>query len=461
MEDEVAAESESSVNFVPVICFVKRGVAKERPEKIVLTQEELARVIKDTKSQLAGNDESDEDEDEDNDNLVSDVDMDAAEPTANQNSDEFNFDNYDEEGNTRVANIGNIAEVDPDHNLEDEEDSEAEDDVIKPNDNLLLVGHVADDAASLEVWIFNEEEESLYTHHEFILPSFPLCIEWLNHDPGSEKPGNLCAVGFMDPIITIWDIDIEDLIEPTFKLGSKGNRKKNKAAYGHKDAVLDLSWNTHYPHILASGSVDQTVILWDLDEGKPHTTITSFKEKVQSLEFHSTDAQSLLTGCADGRVRLYDCRNSESPEEGLLKWKVRGGEVEKVLWNPTDLNNFIIGTSDGQLHYADRRKPSEFLWSTKGHNEEISGICFNTEKKNLLSTTSTDGILKIWKFDDSVISQVYEHDFDMGILHCMKQSPEDPYTLAFGGAKVPRCRVYNIKNFDVVRRAFDIPSVLE
>ncbi|XP_055906733.1 periodic tryptophan protein 1 homolog [Eupeodes corollae] len=461
MEEEITTETESSVNFVPVICFVKRGIAKERPEKIVLTQEELARVIKETKSQIAGADESDASGDEDEDS-ASDADMDTAEPTEGPapTSDEFNFDAYDNEGDVRVANIANIAEVDPDHDLEDEEDSEAEDEIIKPTDNLLLVGHVADDAASLEVWIFNEEEESLYTHHEFILPSFPLCIEWLNHDPGSETAGNLCAVGFMDPIITIWDLDIQDLIEPTFKLGSKGNRKKNKAAYGHKDAVLDLSWNKQFPHILASGSVDQSVILWDLDEGKPHTTITSFKEKVQSIEFHSVDAQSLLTGCADGRVRLYDCRNSESPDEGLVKWKIHG-EIEKVVWNPIDLDNFIVGTSDGQLHYADRRKPKEFIWSTKGHNEEISGLCFNPEKKGLLTSTSTDGILKVWKFDESSISQVYEHDFDMGILHCMRQCPEDPYTLAFGGAKVPRCRVFNIKNFEAVRRAFDIPSILE
>ncbi|XP_055850131.1 periodic tryptophan protein 1 homolog [Episyrphus balteatus] len=461
MEEEINTESEATVNFVPVICFVKRGIAKERPEKIVLTQEELARVIKETKSQIAGADESDASGDEDD--SASDAEMDTIEPSEAPalTSDEFNFDNYDNEGDVRLANIANIAEVDPDHDLEDDEDSEAEDEIIKPTDNLLLVGHVADDAASLEVWIFNEEEESLYTHHEFILPSFPLCIEWLNHDPGSETAGNLCAVGFMDPIITIWDLDIQDLIEPTFKLGSKGNRKKNKAAFGHTDAVLDLSWNKQFPHILASGSVDQSVILWDLDEGKPHTTITSFKEKVQSIEFHSTDAQNLLTGCADGRIRLYDCRNAEAPEEGLLKWKVRGGEVEKVLWNPVDMDNFIVGTSDGQLHYADRRKPSEFLWSTKAHNEEISGICFNPEKKNLLTTTSTDGILKVWKFDESLISQVYEHDFDMGILHCMRQCPEDPYTLAFGGAKVPRCRVFNIKNFEAVRRAFDIPSVLE
>lgn len=50
----------------------------------------------------------------------------------------------------------------------------------------------------------------------------------------------------MDPIITIWDLDIQDSLEPTFKLGSKGSRKRNLDKYGHTDAVLDLSWNQNF-----------------------------------------------------------------------------------------------------------------------------------------------------------------------------------------------------------------------
>lgn len=146
------------------------------------------------------------------------------------------------------------------------EDSEAEDDIIKPSDNLILVGHVEDDSASLEVYsklktilnflshvliliffsVYNEQEDSLYVHHDFLLPSFPLCIEWLSYDAGSNEPGNLCAIGSMDPIITIWDLDIQDSLEPTFKLGSKGSRKRNLEKYGHTDAVLDLSWNQNF-----------------------------------------------------------------------------------------------------------------------------------------------------------------------------------------------------------------------
>eukprot|EP00099_Drosophila_melanogaster_P019343 NP_610623.1 no child left behind [Drosophila melanogaster] len=450
---------EPSIDFVPALCFVPRGVAKDRPDKIVLTQAELARIIGDTQQELDEESDDDAEEGENAEEDQNDMDVDDHADANSENrdpQDEFQFQEYDNEANANVTSLANI--VDAGEQIPDEdEDSEAEDEVIKPSDNLILVGHVQDDAASMEVWVFNQEEEALYTHHDFLLPSFPLCIEWMNHDAGSEKAGNMCAIGCMDPIITVWDLDIQDAIEPTFKLGSKGSRKQNKEQYGHKDAVLDLSWNTNFEHILASGSVDQTVILWDMDEGQPHTTITAFGKQIQSLEFHPQEAQSILTGCADGYVRLFDCRDAEGVNSSSIEWKV-DGEVEKVLWHPTQTDYFIVGTNDGTLHYADKRSPGQLLWSVKAHNEEISGVCFNNQKPNLLTSTSTEGTLKVWNFDGTEAKHVYEHEFNMGRLQCMRQCPEDPYTLAFGGEKPPRCAIFNIKNSIAVRRTFGIPD---
>lgn len=132
----------------------------------------MARVISDTKREL------DEAGDEDEDGEIDEA-METAEdgkskhrnsrefniksrnsstaPTAAGRSnpdDEYNFDAYDTEEATQVAAIGDIATVDPaeGENVSDGEDSEAEDDKIKPDDNLVLVGHVDDDAASLEVY---------------------------------------------------------------------------------------------------------------------------------------------------------------------------------------------------------------------------------------------------------------------------------------------------------------------
>jgi WD40 repeat protein len=54
-----------------------------------------------------------------------------------------------------------------------------------------------------------------------------------------------------------------------------------------------------FRHVLASGSVDQTVLLWDMSEGTIASTLTAHKEKIQALQWHPFEAQMLLTGCCD------------------------------------------------------------------------------------------------------------------------------------------------------------------
>lgn len=72
--------------------------------------------------------------------------------TAGNDNDEYNFNNYDSELNVQFANLGDVAVIDSGEQLQDDEDSEAEDDIIKSSDNLVIVGHVDEDAASLEVF---------------------------------------------------------------------------------------------------------------------------------------------------------------------------------------------------------------------------------------------------------------------------------------------------------------------
>ena len=108
-------------------------------------------------------------------------------------------------------------------------------------------------------------------------------------------------MGTMEPNIEVWDVDVVDSIEPAYVLkGTEvkvGKKKKKKTSdTGHSDAVLDLSWNKNQRKVLASASADFTVGIWDLDQGVMATTLTHHTEKVQSVEWHPVEAQTLVSG---------------------------------------------------------------------------------------------------------------------------------------------------------------------
>ncbi|CAG4920816.1 unnamed protein product [Colias eurytheme] len=371
-------ENTPSVSLVSCMHFVRRGVAKPVPEKIELTEKELEKIIKQTADDLRLTEQGDDN----SDNSDSEGNEASAAPEPADPNDEFNFEKYDEEDDTNpiglgtIATLPNLGDLSEDVKIRtDGADSDEEDDIIKSDDNLLLVGHVESDASILEVYIYNKEEGSFYVHHDIILPWFPLCIEWLSHDPSDPQPGNLCALGGMDPVIQVWDLDIENCLEPAFKLGKKPNKKKKIQRIGHKDAVLDLSWNRNFTHVMASGSADNTVLLWDLDQGTPHTKLDYFQDKVQSLVFHPLEAQTLLTGACDGHARVTDCRTPDAHRTWAL-----GPEIERVLWDVHSPFCFAVSVSCARV--TDCRTPDAHrTWALGPEIERVlwdvhSPFCF-------------------------------------------------------------------------------------
>ncbi|XP_046969748.1 periodic tryptophan protein 1 homolog [Vanessa cardui] len=421
-------EGTPTVSLVSCMHFVKRGVAKAVPEKIELTEKELEKIIKQTATELRLTEDGDDQSDEEAENAEQVID-----PPADPN-DEFNFENYDEEGGGDPVGIGTIATLpnlgDLSENVQirtEGPDSDEEDDIIKPDDNLLLVGHVETDASVLEVYIFNKEEGSFYVHHDIILPWFPLCIEWLSHDPTDPQPGNLCALGGMDPVIQVWDLDIENCLEPAFKLGKKPNKKKKTKRIGHKEAVLDLSWNRNFTHVLASGSADNTVLLWDLDKGSPHTKLDYFEDKVQSLCFHPLEAQTLLSGSCDGRARVTDCRATDAHRAWAL-----GPEIERVVWDTHNPFCFAMSNNEGKVAYVDCRQ-DEPLWTIDAHQKEVTGLIISDNVPGLLITVGSDEKFKTWDITSSSPLQISERSVRVGQVLCASQCPDAPFSLAVGG----------------------------
>merc|ERR1711962_1173209 len=149
---------------------------------------------------------------------------------------EYGLDDYDDEEGSLMTGAGMVGLMyfdkntdDPYINVKDLEEEERAESTIKPTDNLFVVGKVEEEYSCLDVFVYNEDEDSTFVHHDIYLDSFPLCLEWLNFDPcAEEKAGNYIAVGTMEPEIQIWDLDVIDTIEPVFMLGQKKKKKKKK-----------------------------------------------------------------------------------------------------------------------------------------------------------------------------------------------------------------------------------------
>jgi len=241
-----------------------------------------------------------------------------------------------------------------------------------------------------------------------------------------------------------------DCLEPAFKLGRKGKKKKGIPGVGHKDAVLSLSWNTNCDHVLASGSVDQSVLLWDLTNQTVASKIKSHNEKVQSLVFHPLEGHTLLTGCCDNIVRVFDCRTVDQHK----KWEVNG-EVERVVWDHFNPYCCLASTDQGQVQYIDIRKDSGPVWTLSAHSEAVTGLSISSQCPGCITTVSQDRVLKVWDIAGDSPQFVCERDVKLGQLQAMASCPDAPFVVCMGGDKGDdNMKVLDIRDSAQVRARF-------
>lgn len=256
---------------------------------------------------------------------------------------------------------------------EDDDEAEREELALLPTDSMIVTARTTQDLSGLDFHVYDDSNESLYTHHDLMLPSFPLCVEWLDFRAGGgssdddKRTGNFIAVGSFDPSIEIWDCDVVDGLYPHALLGQatslekpeakpKGTGKKKRrqivqpAANSdyHVQPVLSLSWTNKFRNLLLSGSADGTIKLWDLTRESPMNARTSWDkihggEKVQAVEWNRAPAGSgadtaVLSGGWDRTVRVWDPMTKEGDGFGVAV----GADIECVRWDPWSSTSFYV-----------------------------------------------------------------------------------------------------------------------
>lgn len=417
---------------------------------------------------------------------------------------EYNLDTYDDDGSggggaagtqdegETMGMFGNVQSLayyqsnddDPYITLkggDDDEDDDREDLQIMATDNLILSAKVEDELAHLEVYVFEDDSDNLYVHHDIMLPAIPLCLEWLDLPVGKPstdgaETGNFVAVGTMDPDIELWDLDIIDCMYPntilgqgadakagagdaTAKGGKKTTKKKGRRANDefHVDAVLSLAANRKHRNLLASASADQTVKLWDLHTTKCAKSYARHADKVCSLAWHATEATVLLSGSYDGTVAAADMRAADA---NVARWGVES-DVEMVRWDPHNANMFLVSTERGAVHYHDVRKAprrpeaTKPVWTLQAHDESVSSFDVNATIPGLMATGSTDRTVKLWSMGPTGPSMVVNRNLDVGKVFATTFAPdaEVAFRLAVAGSS-GAMHVWDTSTNAAVRKLF-------
>ncbi|XP_037506962.1 coronin-7-like [Rhipicephalus sanguineus] len=131
------------------------------------------------------------------------------------------------------------------------------------------------------------------------------------------------AVACDDSRVRVWTVPEgglhESLTEPDFELK------------GHTEKVHFLKFHPTAADVMASGSHDLSVIIWDMETCECKICLQGHTDQIFSLAWHP-DGVLLATLCKDQKLRVYDPRRSELPvREGLGPTGTRGARVTWVL----------------------------------------------------------------------------------------------------------------------------------
>lgn len=201
----------------------------------------------------------------------------------------------------------------------------------------------------------------------------------------------------------------KDVYRDRFRIGSnwRYGRCSIKIFRGeHTNGVTCLQFDDN---ILATGSYDSTIKLWDMDKGKVIRTLKGHTRGIRALQF---DDRVLVSGSLDCTVKIWNwrtgvCINTLNHSDGVITVHM-------------DEDLLASGSKDKTIKVFNFK--TQQIICLRGHTDCVNQVKIDVASRTLLSA-SDDCTVKLWDLDTQTCIKTY--DGHVGQIQQVMTLPDD------------------------------------
>ncbi|XP_063901170.1 THO complex subunit 3-like [Zophobas morio] len=188
--------------------------------------------------------------------------------------------------------------------------------------------------------------------------------------------GKKLASGSSDNTLRVWDL----------------NQSRGDTYNGHFGPIEKLCWNPSSTDLVATASLDRTVRIWDIRASKSVKTIETNSENI-NIDW-SPDGSTIAVGNKDDQVIFIDAK----------KWHIISKQKFQFLVNEIKYNkngNCIFLTNGRGCVCICQAEQMALLHTVVGHTADCTCIAFDKTGK-YFATGGADSLLCIWDAEEFI-----------------------------------------------------------